>query len=169
MIVMHLKTEDVRSGYDEGGGCGGVLGAGWCFVAVKLYYSQKPRLCSDPPPTYNNNKKTTTAHLNMALVKLFTVRELRIKPMCPLYCAMWLQQGTDNVTSVSWQWISAMSLSPQSSVCTVSAPDRQLQRAVFEIFPNTIIFLLHHEHGMSLTTTGWAVRDGAGSIGKGLL
>ena len=53
---MHLKTEDVRSGYDEGGGCGGVLGAGWCFVAVKLYYSQKPRLCSDPPPTYNNNK-----------------------------------------------------------------------------------------------------------------
>ena len=89
----------------------------------------------------------------MALVKLFTVRELRIKPMCPLYCAMWLQQGTDNVTSVSWQWISAVSLPPQSSVCTVSAPDRQLQRAVFEIFPNTIIFLLHHEHGMSLTTS----------------
>ena len=58
MIVMHLKTEDVRSGYDEGGGCGGVLGAGWCFVAVKLYYSQKPRLCSDPPQTYNNNNST---------------------------------------------------------------------------------------------------------------
>ena len=106
--------------------------------------------------------QTTIAHLNMALVKLFTVRELRIKPMCSRYYAMWLQQGTDNVTSVSWQWISAVSLPPQSSVCTVSAPDRQLQRAVFEIFPNTVIFLLHREHGT------WNVSDNNWMSSRGL-
>ena len=72
---MHLKTEDVRSGYDEGGGCGGVLGAGWCFVAVKLYYSQKPRLCSDPPPTYNNNKYVVK-HKSVKLFMTYAVGKL---------------------------------------------------------------------------------------------
>ena len=68
------------------------------------------------------------------------------------------------MTSVSWpwQWISAVSLSPQSSVCTVSAPDRQLQRAVFEIFPNTVIFLLHREHGT------WNVSDNNWMSSRGL-
>ena len=66
------------------------------------------------------------------------------------------------MTSVSWQWISAVSLPPQSSVCTVSAPDPQLQRAVFEIFPNTVIFLLHREHGT------WNVSDNNWMSSRGL-
>ena len=141
-----------------------MLGAGWCFVAVKLYYSQKPRLCSDPPPTYNSNNNNNSTPQHGARKTVHSTRAAYQAYVPTVLCNVTAARDR-YVTSVSWpwQWISAVSLSPQSSVCTVSAPDRQLQRAVLEIFPNTVIFPLHREHGMSLTITGRVVGDCAGS------